>query len=56
MFENLQGIILFHVDITLHISINSYTTLDLHYKVSQLIMAGEATEPKGEPTVAIFLC
>lgn len=44
MFENPQGIILFHVDIilhTLHISINSYSTLDLHYKVSQLIMAGE---------------
>lgn len=41
MFENPQGIILFHVDIILHISINSYSTLDLHYKVSQLIMAGE---------------
>lgn len=44
MFENSQGIILFHIDIILHIlhtSINSYSTLDLHYKVSQLIMAGE---------------
>lgn len=43
MFENPQGIILFHVDTfhMLHISINSYSTLDLHYKVSQLIIAGE---------------
>lgn len=43
--ENSQGVILFHVDIILHIlhiSINSYSTLySWHYKASQLIMAGE---------------